>query len=211
MNLIVFDFDGTIVDSLVILIKTTNSLAKDFGYSSISSSQIPFLRTLSLREMIQQLGIPKWKLPFFLRRFRQELNQFVSDLQLIDGMKETLLELERQDYRLGIVTSNSRHNVEDFLKLQKLNHLFEFIYGVQVFSGKKQRLKKLVKLNQLKPQQLIYVGDETGDIKAAKEARVTNIAVSWGFNTQEVLAQKAPDVLIDRPEQLLTAIEQVMW
>ena len=209
MNLIVFDFDGTIVDSLGIFIKTTNSLAKDFGYSSILSSQIPFLRTLSLRERIQQLGIPKWKLPFFLQRFRKELNQFMSALQLVEGMEETFIEL-RHDYRLGIVTSNSRQNVEKFLQLQKLDYLFEFIYGGQILSGKTSRLKKLVKLNQLQPQQLIYVGDETSDIKAAKEAKVTNIAVSWGFNTHEVLAQKAPDVIIDRPEHLLAAIEQVI-
>lgn len=208
MNLIVFDFDGTIVDSFAILIKTTNCLARDFGYSPISSSQIPLMRTLSLRERIQQLGIPKWKLPFFLRRFRQELNQFMSNLQLVEGMKEILLEIEEHNYRLGIVTSNSRHNVEDFLRLQKLNHLFEFIYG-GLLSGKTSRLKKLVKLNQFNPQQLIYVGDETSDIKAAKGAGVTNIAVSWGFNTQDVLAKEAPDVLIDRPDQLLAAIELI--
>lgn len=207
MNLIVFDFDGTIVDSFAILIKTTNCLARDFGYSPISSSQIPLMRTLSLRERIQQLGIPKWKLPFFLRRFRQELNQFLSDLQFVEGMKEILLEIEKHNYRLGIVTSNSRHNVEDFLRLQKLNHLFEFIYGGRVLSGKTSRLKKLVKLNQFNSQQLIYVGDETSDIKAAKGAGVTNIAVSWGFNTQDVLAKEAPDVLIDRPDQLLAAIK----
>ena len=211
MNLVIFDFDGTIVDSFAIFIKTTNCLAKDFSYSPISSSQIPLLKTLSLRERIQQLSIPKWKIPFFLRRFRKELNQLMPELQLINGMKETLIEIEQHDYRFGIVTSNSRQNVEYFLQLQKLNHLFEFIYGGQVLSGKTSRLKKLVKLNQFNSQQLIYVGDETSDIKAAKEAKVTNIAVSWGFNTQEVLAQKAPDVLIDRPEQLLAAIEQVIW
>ena len=71
-------------------------------------------------------------------------------------MKETLLEIEEHNYRLGIVTSNSRHNVEVFLRLQKLNHLFEFIYGGQVLSGKTSRLKKPIELNQFNSQQLIY-------------------------------------------------------
>lgn len=209
MSLIIFDFDGTIADSLEIFIEATNRLAGKFGYQQISSSQISLFRTLSLRKMIQQLRVPTWKLPFFLRSFRKELNQLMIDLQLVDGMKEALLDINQQNYRLGIVTSNSRQNVESFLQLQGLYHLFEFIYGGQVLSGKARVLKKLARLNRVEPKQLVFIGDETSDVKSAKQVGLTNIAVSWGFNDREILVESAPDVLIDYPEQLLAAINQV--
>lgn len=209
MSLIIFDFDGTIADSLEIFIEVTNRLAGDFGCQEISSSQISIFGTLSLREMIQQLKVPAWKLPFFLRRFRKELNKLMINLQLVDGMREVLLDINQQNYRLGIVTSNSRQNVESFLHLQGLHHLFEFIYGGQVLSGKAKTLKSLVRLNRAKTKQLMFVGDETSDVKAAKKVGLPNIAVSWGFNNREVLVGSAPDVLVDHPEQLLTAIAQV--
>jgi phosphoglycolate phosphatase len=206
MDLIIFDFDGTIANSLEIFIEATNRLARDFGYQQLSPSQILLFKTVSLREAIAQLEVPGWKLPFFIRRFRQELNRLIVNLELIDGMKEALLDIHQQGYHLGIVTSNSRQNVANFLDLQGLYHLFDFIYGGQVLSGKARTLKKLAKLNRLQSEQLIFVGDEIGDVQAAKKAGLANIAVAWGFNSREVLLKSAPDILIDRPDRLLAAI-----
>jgi HAD superfamily hydrolase (TIGR01549 family) len=209
MGLIIFDFDGTIADSLEIFIAAGNRLSKDFGYQPISLAQVSDLRALSLREMMQQARIAPWKLPFFLRRFRQALSPMIKDLQLVKGMREVLLELQQQNYRLGIVTSNSRRNVEAFLHLQGLHHLFEFIYAGQVLSGKTRALKNLARRNRAQPQQLIFIGDETSDIRAAKQAGLANISVSWGFNHRDVLLKAAPDALVDRPEQLVAAIAQL--
>lgn len=209
MSLIIFDFDGAIADSLLVFIEATNRLAKDFGYPQVSSAQIPQIKNLSSREMIQQLAIASWKMPFFLRRFRQELHQLTPNLQLIDGMRETLEEINRQGYRLAIVTSNARQNVERFLHMQGLHPLFEFIYAGQVLLGKARVLRQLVKRYRLNPRQVICVGDETRDIEAAQQAGLRFIAVSWGLNSREVLAKHAPDVLIDRPEELLAAVTQM--
>jgi phosphoglycolate phosphatase len=209
MSLIIFDFDGTIADSLEIFIEAANRLSKDFGYQPISSAQVSDLRALSLREMMQEGRMARWKLPFFLRRFRQELSPMIKDLQLVEGMQDALLELQQQNYRLGIVTSNSRRNVEACLHLQGLHHVFEFIYAGQVLSGKTRALKNLARRNRAQPQQLIFIGDETSDVEAAKQAGLANIAVSWGFNNRDVLLKAAPDKLVDRPEQLVAAVVQL--
>jgi phosphoglycolate phosphatase len=209
MGLIIFDFDGTIADSLEIFIQTANRLSKEFSCQKIPADQVDYFRTLNLRVMIQQVGVPGWKLPFFLRRFRQELSHVVVDLQLADGMRETLLELKQQNHRLGIVTSNSRQNVEKFLHLQGLGNMFEFTYGGQLLSGKTRSLKKLVKLNRADTERLVFVGDEMSDVQSAKLAGITSVAVSWGFNNREVLAAATPDFLIDHPKQLLKAIAQL--
>ncbi|NJK30234.1 MAG: HAD-IA family hydrolase [Acaryochloris sp. SU_5_25] len=209
MSLIVFDFDGTIADSVVIFIEATNRLAPEFGYSPFAPDQLPDLRRLSLQGMARKLGIPRWKLPFFLRRFRQELTRLLIDLKLIDGMDTALITIHHQGHRLGIITANSRQNVEHFLLQEEIRPLFEFIDGGQILAGKVRSLKKLVKLNPVYPKHLIYIGDEINDIKAAKQVGVTSIAVTWGFNDRTVLAAQATDFLVDHPDQLLAAISQV--
>jgi phosphoglycolate phosphatase-like HAD superfamily hydrolase len=131
------------------------------------------------------------------------------DLKLIDGMHTALMAIHHQGYRLGIITANSRQNVEHFLQQEQLCSLFEFIDGGQILAGKVRSLKKLEKLNPANPKHLIYIGDEINDIKAAKQVGVTSIAVTWGFNDRNTLAEQAPDFLVDHPDQLLAAITQV--
>ncbi len=209
MSLIIFDFDGTIANSLVMFIEATNRLAKDFGYSPIASTQIAYFRTLSLQGVALELGIPIWKLPCYLQRFRQELTRLIADLELIEGMDTTLMTMKQQGYRLGIVTANSRQNVEYFLDKYDLDHLFEFVYGGKILSGKARTLKKLARLNAVDPKQLVYIGDEINDVKAANRTGLTSVAVSWGFNDRQVLTAQTPDFFVNHPEQLLGIASQV--
>lgn len=149
------------------------------------------------------------EISFFIRRFRKELSGLMVDAQLVSGMEQALYSIYQEHYQLGIITSNSRQNVELFLDLHEMRHLFEFIYGGQVLSGKAQVLKKLSKRNKPISPSLVYVGDETSDIRAAKSVGLPNIAVDWGFNNREVLSASNPDILINSPSQLLAAITQL--
>ncbi|MCU0565609.1 MAG: HAD-IA family hydrolase [Oculatellaceae cyanobacterium Prado106] len=206
MGLIIFDFDGTIADSLEILIIAANRIAPEYGYPPISMEQIPEFKKLSSREIMRYLGLARWRLPFFLQRFRHELTQSMGDLQFIEGMKEVLLKLHQQGHRLGIVSSNSQQNVERFLQIQGCADWFEFVYGGQIFSSKARELSRLVRLNQDRERAIVFVGDETRDVQAAKQAGVKNIAVSWGLNARENLVRSQPDVLIDRPGELWAVV-----
>jgi phosphoglycolate phosphatase len=115
--------------------------------------------------------------------------------------------LNNNGYRLGIITSNSQENVTDFLRVNDLDNLFDFVYsGVTIF-GKTTIINNVLKQKQIKPQEVIYVGDETRDIEASKKANIKVIAVTWGFNSQEVLAKQNPDFLIQEPYELLEVIK----
>jgi len=206
MRLIVFDFDGTLADSLGIFIEATNRLAKDFRYEPLSSTQIELIRQLGIQEVAQELGIPKWRALCYLQRFRRELTHCIDDLALVEGIETALHNLKTEGYRLGIVTANTRGNVEYVLQKYKIDHLFEFIHAGQILSGKSRTLKKLVKRNANNPKELVYVGDEINDVKAAKQAELTSIAVNWGFNHKTVLAGQKPDYLLDYPDQILESL-----
>jgi len=206
-KVIIFDFDGTIADTVDALISIANRLAREFGYIPITHPELTILKNLTAREIIHYSGISLFKIPFLVKRVKSELKSKIADLHPIDGMQECLKELKRKEHRLGIITSNSQDNVTEFLKNHELDHLFEFIYsGITIF-GKTTIINNVLKQKQLKPQTVIYVGDETRDIEASKKANVKVIAVTWGFNSAEALAKQNPDFLIHHPSELLSIIE----
>lgn len=206
MKVILFDFDGTIVDSVEIGIKITNRLASEFGFLPFTEAELQRLKTLGSREALKQSKIPLFKIPFLIRRFSQELNHEIPHLNLFPGMKDTLLELKKQGHALGIVSTNSVKNIQDFLIIQDLVSTFDFIAASYTLFGKSRLIQRILRQQNLLPSQVFYVGDETRDIEAARKSGVTAIAVSWGLNAPEILNANHPDYLIHDPKELLTLI-----
>ncbi|BAY45113.1 phosphoglycolate phosphatase [Scytonema sp. HK-05] len=206
-KVIIFDFDGTIADTVDALVGIANGLAQKFGYIPITQEELALLRNLNSREIIKYSGISILKIPFLVKKVKSELKSKIKELKPISGIKEALVVLNNKGYRLGIITSNSQDNVTDFLKVNDLENLFDFVYsGVTIF-GKTTIINNVLKQKQIKPQEVIYVGDETRDIEASKKANIKVIAVTWGFNSQEVLAKQNPDFLIHEPYELLEVIK----
>ncbi|MGK7890206.1 MAG: HAD hydrolase-like protein [Leptolyngbyaceae cyanobacterium] len=207
MSVVIFDFDGTIANTLEALLAIANQLATEFNYAPITIDEVQQLQQLDTREIIRQSNIPLLKIPFLLRRIKAELNRQIATIQPIEGVPEALLDLKQQDHLLGIVTSNSEQNVADFLEYHRLDHLFSFIKSGTTIFGKHRVIHRLLKQQDIAIDTAIYVGDETRDIESAKVINLSIIAVSWGFNQHAVLEDYHPDQLIDRPQELLAAVE----
>ncbi|MDJ0675870.1 MAG: HAD-IA family hydrolase [Calothrix sp. MO_167.B42] len=206
-KVIIFDFDGTIADTLDALVSIANHLANEFGYTPITTEDLAYLRNLNSRQIIKYSGISLLKIPFLVKKVKSELKGKIHELKPIVGIKESLAALRDEEHRLGIITSNSADNVTDFLKNNDLEVFFDFIYsGVTIF-GKTTIINNALKQNNLSSQQVIYVGDETRDVEASKKANIKVIAVAWGFNSHEVLAKQNPDFLIHQPKELLQVIQ----
>jgi phosphoglycolate phosphatase len=206
-KVIVFDFDGTIADTVDALIGIANRLATEFGYKQITPDQLAYLRNLTSREIIKYSGVSLLKIPFLLKKVKSELKNKIHEFQPIPGIQEALNELKNQGYQLGIITSNSKENVTAFLNNHDLDNLFDFIYsGVTIF-GKTTIINNVLKQKQISTQSVIYVGDETRDIEASKKANIKVIAVTWGFNSPQVLSKQKPDYLIHHPSELLDIVQ----
>jgi phosphoglycolate phosphatase len=201
-RVIIFDFDGTIADSRMALVKIANRLAPEFGYSPVREEDLVKYSNMSSREVIENSLIPAYKIPFFLRRVKKELNKQIAILKPFNGIKKILIKLKNQGYSLGIITSNVQENVVNFLKNNDLDSYFDFIYSGTSLFGKNKIINQVIKQNKLAPEKTVYVGDETRDIEAAKKSQIKIVAVTWGFNSADVLAEYQPDFLIDIPEQL---------
>jgi phosphoglycolate phosphatase len=209
LKVIIFDFDGTIADTFDAIVNISNRLSTEFGYKKTTPEELADIRNLSSKEIIRISGVSIFKLPFILRKLKLELNREVHNLKTISGIKDALIQLKQQGNRLAIITSNDRENVIEFLQNNNLQELFETIYSGATLFGKSKVINKFIRQQNIEAAEAIYVGDETRDIEAAKKSKIKTIAVSWGFNSEAVLAAHQPDFLIHHPSELVKVVEQL--
>jgi HAD superfamily hydrolase (TIGR01509 family) len=204
-KVIIFDFDGTLADTIDILLSITNRLSAEFGFKSATKEELAQLSNLNSWQILQYSGISIFKFPLLIRRLKAELQSEVPNIQLFPGIKEVLLELKQRGFQLGIITSNSRENVLAALEKNGLQDTFTFIYSGSTF-GKHKVINKWLTIENIHTEKVVYVGDEIRDIDAAKKTGIKVIAVGWGFNSPQALAAQNPNFLIERPQELIEII-----
>lgn len=207
---IIFDFDGTVADSFGSLIKILGDLAPEFGFKPITQYEIDIYREEGAREALKKLKVSLFKLPKIIQKCQEEQLKEIENLSLIPGLRVVFKELKTKGFVLGILTSNSKENVEKFLMKNEID-IFSYIYSEKNLFGKEKIIKHLLKERDLKSEEVIYVGDEVRDIEACKKAGVKIVAVSWGFNSKNILEKYEPNWLIDRPEDLLDITQQYFF
>lgn len=203
---LVFDFDGTIADTLGETRRIFNVIAPDYGIRQVAEHELDHLRHLSLKDLLDHLEIPKRRVPALISRGTGMMRGNISQLKLIDGMPEVLLELRRHVHSFGILTSNSTANVDLFLRNHGLREQFDFISSTSKLTGKSKHLKAIRKTFSVRPDEMLYIGDELRDVKASQKAGVPIAAVTWGFNSRQALAAAKPDYLFDQPADFLTLL-----
>ncbi|MFH1694499.1 MAG: HAD-IA family hydrolase [Patescibacteria group bacterium] len=202
---ILFDFDGTVADTVGPIVEILNEIADDFGFPQIDGEILERFRNKENREALKYAlekgKIPKYKVPLIIKRVWSEIHKKIATWQPIDGMKEALLSLKRDGYQLGIVTTGSKRNVIKFLEGNEMEY-FDFIYGGKSLFGKEKILQDLLKSHNLHPEEVFYIGDQTSDIEAARSVGIRSIAVTWGFNSEEILRKHNPDGFVTTPNDL---------
>lgn len=205
---LLFDFDGTIADTLPALIEVYNqSIAKTFFCKMVEPDEVGFLKNQSYQFLAKQYGITWWKLPFLAMRIRTLLNQKMKTIPPVEGIIPVLENLKTKDFRLGILSSNSKENIFPFLQRNKIKSLFDFVYTEKNIFGKDKPLRRILKENSLPQKGLIYIGDEVRDIHAAKKVGIRNASVTWGFHGKELLEKEQPDFLFEKVNGLLSILE----
>ncbi len=199
---IIFDFDGTLADSMQTLVEITNELAAEFGYRPITPQQIDDWQKLSSRQILKMSGISLWQIPFLMRRFRKAFRQKADRVKLFPEIVPMLHSLKFSGYKIGIVSSNSVENISAVLHKHHVEHLFSFIDSSSVF-GKGRAIRASLRANYIRREDAIYVGDEIRDIDAARRGKISSVAVTWGFNHADTLSVHQPDYLINKPQEIL--------
>ena len=198
-RLAIFDFDGTLADTLPWMRRLYARVAKDYGLIELSPSDEDRIRDLHGRGLLKALGLPIWKVPRVMRDMRARMAAETERFALFPGIAECLHRLFDGGVRLGIVSSNSRENVERILggELRKLIQHYDC--GASMF-GKASKVRRIVRSTGL--GQGIYIGDEVRDAEGAREAGVPFGAVTWGHHRLEVLAALKPAEVFCSPMEI---------
>ncbi len=204
MASVIFDFDGTIADSLPVILQLFYKWSKREPFSD---EEIAALRDMPAREVINAVGVPIWRAPSLLVRGRKEFTKHIDEIDIFQGMQETIIALHSQGHALYLMSSNSQRNVSEYLKRHDLEKYFSAVYGSAGLFKKASAMKKIVKRHRLNKAETFSIGDETRDIDAAKKIGLQTIAVSWGFNSPKILKQHKPDFLITKPAELIKLIK----
>jgi len=122
-------------------------------------------------------------------------------IRAFDGIADALRDLARRGVKLAIVTSNSEDNVRRVLGTDVMAHIRQVDSGVDLF-GKRRRLERIMKHCGAPPGKTIYIGDQTTDARAARDAGIAFGAVSWGYASAELLASQSPDVMFENVQDL---------
>ncbi|MEI6892851.1 MAG: HAD hydrolase-like protein [Pontiella sp.] len=200
---ILFDFDGTLAETMMLIHDVFNRLSGVYGYNHLPEEDIEALRHLSMREFMEHAGIALWKVPLIAIHARRMMHDEMDQVHPPAGLVESLTEIHDSGrYLMDILTSNRPKNVFRFLTEHQINW-FDEVESTRAILSKKRRVEKYIRTKGLNPENLYYVGDTTIDVESARHAGAKTVAVSWGLNTREALEKVNPDYLLDHPSQLL--------
>src|SRR3989338_11979 len=206
IKLVIFDFDGCIANVEKAIKEGSQELILKYVKTNIDVEKIA--RNEGMAVLIKKSGISYWKVYKIVRKFRKIISKTIISATPYNGIPKLLSDLNK-NYTVGIVTSNSKKNVNKFLKKFKLTPNFHFVKtNISLFT-KAWWLWILIKKHGFKRNETVIVGDEVRDIEAANKVGVKSIAVTWGLNTKKLLKHSNPDHIVDKPSDILKIINQM--
>jgi phosphoglycolate phosphatase len=199
-GLVLWDFDGTLADSLGCLLAIYNGLAAEHGFRPVDEPEA--VRGLTALALLRRCGVPLARLPWLSRQILTAQRGRMTDIRLFPGVLDALQAALQSGCRMSVLSSNTEVNILACLRANQAEGLFESVVGYPRLFGKARAIRRLLKKAGLDGKHLLYVGDEVRDIEAARKAGVAAAAVTWGLNSPQLLSRHEPDFLIERPEQI---------
>lgn len=202
IQLVIFDFDGTLSDSGDWFLSVFDELARKFRFRTIDAEEVEMLRHRTSREVIDFLGISRWKLPLIARYTRRLVGRNAHQIELFPGTPDLLERLCAMGVKIALVTSNSEANARLILGKTHAARIDCYACGSSLF-GKAPKFRRVLRRMGIPAAATLSIGDETRDIDAAREVGMRAGSVLWGYAAEKVLAAHNPDVTFREPQDIL--------
>lgn len=207
---IIFDLDGTLIDTLKDLGTTANDILNEYGYSSIDIEQYRYIvgngiRTLMERSLTRvngDLSLLDDAYAKFIKNYNENCLKYAC---LYPGIKELIEELKNKDYLL-YVNTNKNHEISIEMINYFLPNVFLGVYGDSKDFPRKPSpyiVNTIIDRHNLKTDEVLYVGDSNVDCITAHNANIKVVGCKYGFRGEEELRANGADYLIDTPLDLL--------
>lgn len=200
---LLFDFDGTLADTFSVGLKIVNGYSERYGFRKITSKDVTILKDMKGWAAISHVGLAKYKFPILVRLVHRDLRRQLGKVKPFRGIPSVLNSARLRGYRIGIVTSNKKKNVEIFLRKNKLSRFFDFIYSESTVFGKWRMVRRVVRKEKLVPEGVLYFGDEVRDAVAARKNSLPFVGVTWGLNSRRALLSEKHKKVIEKPREII--------
>ena len=202
--LINFDYDGVIVDSFEMLYQQSLQAQALTGFGRPPTHHdIRTLTNMTFEDLGRTCNIPAQHIPTFVDHVFHLQRQAPTLPILFPGMADQLQQLARH-HTLTIITSSSQIAVEQALQQYDLTSTISLILDGSGQSSKSERIKLAQQTFNIPATETYMVGDAISDIRQGKLAGVWTVAVTWGFQSNQLLLRESPDYTVDHPADLFS-------
>ena len=202
---VLFDLDGTVVDSgAIILASMRHATRQVLGREYPDPELMRAVGGPGLEAQMEALAPDH--VDELVRVYRAHNEPLHDDLEPCEGMEDVVVRLHEDGVRLGIVTAKRRSTVDLAFKRLAVGHLFETVVGGDETERHKpdpQPLLEAARRLGVDAVDCAYVGDSPFDIRAAKNAHMYSVAVTWGrIHDRSKLEAEEPAAIVDTAEEL---------
>ena len=199
-RLAIFDFDGTLADSLPWFRASFQDMIARFDLAPIRDDEVEGLRGMSAREIMSRLNVSMWQLPAIVSDMRKRKLAAASETSLFAGIPAMLSDLQRLGTKTAVVSSDSEASVRQVLG-PATSLITRFDCGAAIF-GKHWKFRRVARQLEAEPADTICIGDEIRDIEAARAAGMDSGAVAWGYALPAALQAAGPTHLFNSIEEM---------
>ena len=210
--IILFDMDGTLIDSKDAIISSFLASFKECGDLKASKKEIKNLIGYPLAIMYKKLGSPNELIDKYLNSYKNNyLKVYKEKTKLLKGSKKAIINASKFA-KLGIVTTKTSRRTTELLEYFKLIKYFSTIIGMEDVKNPKPHkepiLKALKNLKIKNKNNVWMIGDTLLDIKSAKRAKIKCIALTCGYEKNKLL-KKHCKIIKNNPNQAVKFLKKL--
>ena len=212
---VVFDMDGTLLDTLDIISRTNNRILQKHGFPAHTIEEYKGFVGDGMRMLLRR-ALPKEApddvipilLPEVLDLYHEE---GVETIPPFEGIREMLSELVKRGVRISIFTNKEHRyallNAETILGEFRFDAVLGERPGIPLKPAP-DGLFEIAEITKVPLSQTVYVGDMKADILTAKNAGVTSVGCLWGFGRKEDLTALGADLLVSKPSEIINFVDK---
>ncbi len=210
-SLVIFDLDGTLLDTVADLAASTNYALNLCGFPTHETAAYRFFVGNGISKLFER-ALPEGEktqenILEIRKLFLEYYGEHNSELTVpYPGIPELLKKLQTEGIQLAVASNKYQRGTEDLIQ-----HFFPEILFIAVFGQREGIAVKpdptiihdILAISKTKKTQVIYIGDSGVDMQTANNAGVEAIGVTWGFRPRKELAEFSPKYIIDDPDEIL--------
>lgn len=205
-KLLIFDFDGTLADTVPHVIHCIQKCAKHFSLKEVSYEDVEKLNGSVLADAMRALGAVDSQLPEIRKYYGEIFLEDLSDVILYDGVKETLSQLKREGYTLALATNRGSNTLFPLLEFLGLKDLFTKVVCEDHVVNRKpspDMVDLILEDLHFQKEDTLVLGDTLFDILMAQNAGCSSCYVCHSENPSEHVMAGQPDFIIYRFQELV--------